>query len=80
MRCGSMHPRISKNVHQKYSSITLDFVVDILCPKVCQYRWATRKHFHTTKFFYAKFCSNVKKILRPQPYKGFFFSALRKII
>jgi hypothetical protein len=34
MRCGSMHPRIFKNVHPKYSSITLDFFMDILCPKV----------------------------------------------
>ncbi len=73
MRCGSMPPRISKNVHPKYSSITLKFVMDILSQKCDQYRWATQKHFHTTKFFYAKFCSNVKKILRPQPYKGFSF-------
>jgi hypothetical protein len=34
MRCGSMHPKLSKNVHPKYSSITLDFVMDIICPKV----------------------------------------------
>jgi ribosomal protein L33 len=52
--------------------------MDILSQKCDQYRWATQKHFHTTKFFYAKFCSNVKKILRPQPYKGFSFPIWKK--